>query len=143
MRNIVLALVLSAIGILCGSCKRGKKPSAADFPGTYVAKFSHGTETLLLKPEGAYEQKYTPNSGSVTETNFGNWAFHASPHPIIYLENALLFDTRSNQPQIPPTRTVLALQIKTWSKEVELVINDEESLGYLKQPLPQPSGIQK
>ena len=134
MKSIVLMLLLGIVGLSLMSCGQPTKTTAADFPGTYVAKFSHGSETLVLKSDGTYEQKYVPTAAAATQTNTGKWEFKTSPRPIVYLDDALLFDTRSNQPQIPPIKTALGLGVTRWRNEIELVINDEAGLGYRKQP---------
>ena len=138
MKSIVLMLLLSIVGLLLMSCGQPTKTTAADFPGTYVAKFSHGSETLALKSDGTYEQKYVPTAGAAMQTNTGKWEFKTSPRPIIYLDDALLFDTRSNQPQIPPIRTVIGLGVRRWQNDIELVINDDAGLAYRKQPQATP-----
>jgi hypothetical protein len=138
MKSIMLVLLVGIVGLSLMSCGQPNKTTAADFPGTYVAKFSHGSETLVLKPDGTYEQRYVPNAGAATQMNTGKWEFKTSPRPIVFLDDALLFDTRSNQAQIPPIRTVLGLVVRRWQSEIELVINDEAGLGYRKQPQATP-----
>lgn len=130
--NICLLLV-SVTGLSLMSCGQPNKTKAADFLGIYVAKFSHGSEILTLKPDGTYEQTYIPSASTSTQTNAGGWIYRERPNAFIHLQGALLFDTRSNQPQIPPTRTDLALNVKMGRNGVELVINDDEGLGYRKQ----------
>jgi hypothetical protein len=134
MKSTMLVLVVSIASLLLMSCGQSNKTTAADFPGTYVVKFSHGSEILVLKSDGTYEQKYVPIAGAATQTNAGKWEFKTTPRPIVYLDDALLFDTRSNQPQIPPSRTVLGLSVRRWRSEIELAINDDAGLAYQKQP---------
>jgi hypothetical protein len=143
MKSTMLVLLVSIASLSLMSCGQPNKTTTADFPGTYVVKFSHGSETLVLKPDGTYEQKYVPTAGAATQTNTGKWELKTSPRPIVYLDDALLFDTRSNQPQIPPIRTVLGLSVRRWRNEIELVINDDAGLGYQKQSQATPPAAPK
>ncbi len=129
---------LCFIGWVCmflAGCGQSSKMSSSDLPGTYIAKFSHGYETLVLNSDASYEQRYSSYASTVVLTNDGKWEFYTNPHPFVSLNHALLFDNKSNQPQIPPTRCDLGLNILIWrGGRIELVISEDEGLGYRKQP---------
>lgn len=143
MKSILIVLLIGLLGVTTTSCRQSSKMSATDFPGIYLVKYSHGSETLVLQPDGTYEQKYAPITGAIIQTNTGSWFFHSRPSAFVHLKNALLFDnSRSNRPQIPPKRTDLGLNVLIWWKDVELVLNDEEP-GYKKQAKLTPGNSQQ
>lgn len=131
MKPIPLVILICVACTFLAACGKSKPMSTADFPGSYLVRFSHGSELLTLKTNGTFEQKYTPISGTA-QTNVGTWEFKTIPRPILYLNNAMLFDTRANQPQIPPVRTVLGLGVWSYGKEIELILSVNSDLRYQK-----------
>ena len=73
MKSIGLVLLVSIGGLSLMSCGQPNKSTAADLPGTYVANFSPGSETLVPKSDGTCEQKYVPSAPSAEQTNTGKW----------------------------------------------------------------------
>lgn len=114
----------------------GRKPASdhRTLPGSYVAKYSHGTETLVLNSDGTYKQKYVSNGQTDAEVNSGRWTYGETGGGHVYLDESVFFDNRSNSPQIPRSKGGHSLNIKLWrGGMIELVINDEDGLGYRKQ----------
>lgn len=132
--HLAIMWLFGLVALSLMSCGRAPKTTAADFPGTYIANFSHGSETLVLKSDGTYEQRYVPKASDASQTNAGKWDFTISPSPSITLEDVLLFDTRSNQPRIPPIRAVLGLGVRRFGNQIELIISEDEGLEYRKMP---------
>lgn len=129
---------LCFIGWVCmflAGCSQSSKMSSSDFPGTYIAKFSHGYETLVLNSDGSYEQRYSSYASTAVLTNGGKWEFHATTNPFVVLKDVMLFDNWSDQIKTPPIKSNLGLNILIWrGGQIELVISEDEGLGYRKQP---------
>ena len=120
--------------ITLGSCTRSPTLSSVDFPGTYIITYSHGVESLRLSNDGHYQQSYTATATSKPQTNSGTWRFFKEPDPYVHLDDALLFDTRRNEPQLPPQRTGLGLKVRVrYGGQIELVLSEDEHLGYRKR----------
>lgn len=78
--------------------------------GTYIVKYSHGTETLVLQPDGSYTQRYVSKSNKEPTLNHGKWTLDfIRGANYVTLDEALRFDTGKDQPCVPPDRTMWSL----------------------------------
>ena len=127
MKNLWLSFsLLVAIG-----CRKSEPVAVSEIYGAYSIKYSHGSEQLVLRGDSTFIQTYTPISLGQSFTNQGRWQYNADG-PSVYLADAMLFDSGANQKPAVPGRTGWVLQVLSSNRKIELQVNDQESLYFLK-----------
>jgi len=103
-----------------------------DLYGAYIAKYSFGTEKLILKPNGEYIQEVSLKDETKTLIHKGNWWYDVEFNRVS-LDNALIVTDISgrlkkdyNVPinhslRTPVTRILYTIRLATADEGVDLV----------------------
>lgn len=100
--------------------------------GTYVVKYSHGTETLELRADGTYVQRYVASGKIESITNQGKWVLDAAAGEVD-LFDIFKVDTGRDEPEIPPRRTRWLLKVVQRSGRIQMPIDPDRALLFEKQ----------
>ena len=94
MRRIYLVIVLGLVFIL--GCKNSFM--VKDIQGTYVVKYPYGTELLVLKSGGIYEQLFAFNGETLRTINSGNWEIRNIDENQLVLHEPVIVDDGFGNP---------------------------------------------
>jgi hypothetical protein len=86
-RHIALAVGLSALLFGCDRVTP-REFQRSELIGTYEIRYDFGLETLSLREDGLYEQRFVDSSNKVF-TAQGKWTFHGGVNNQIDLENPM------------------------------------------------------
>lgn len=106
-------------------------PERSHLPGTYVVRYPHSTETLVLDDDGSYSQyikPLEPNNPSVRHS--GTWKYERDFRRLV-LEDALLVDDalgRISPSYRTPRKGIWGMPVRRNLRGVVLVVN--EDLGF-------------
>ena len=78
----------------CSEEPSGMQSSATNIPGTYVGRYYGGFETVELRDNGTFRQKFETN-GAIVYTNDGKWTF-SPPNVIHFTPFVYLIDLSGN-----------------------------------------------
>lgn len=99
--------------------------------GTYVVKYRHGSEKLILKSDGTFTQDYMRLENGQSTTNSGKWEFWKEDRAIL-LRDAIEFDKWGEQGKQPSERIVWRIRIAKRFGKISLIIGEEGVLEYDK-----------
>jgi len=125
MRCIITILIASTVIV---GCNRASSPGV---PGTYVAKYSHGTEWLRVSVDGTFEQRFTSPSGN-TLTNVGTWSAPSTNGQVL-MSQFTMFDDGFGKPHPTPRPTLVSLRYETHGRRISLGFNKGLEEVYRKQ----------
>jgi hypothetical protein len=85
--RLALALLMCASLAAC-NLTRSRQFSREELLGTYEIRYDFGVETLVLREDGLYEQRFVDGSGKVF-TAEGKWTYHGGKENQIDIENPM------------------------------------------------------
>jgi hypothetical protein len=100
-------------------------------PGTYVAKYSHGTEWLRLSANGTFEQRFTDGRGSIV-TNAGTWSGPTTNGQVL-MSQYTMFDDGFGNPHPIRQSSLISLRYETRDGHTSLGFNKGLEDAYRKQ----------
>jgi hypothetical protein len=126
-------IAVSAASVTILSCA-GVDPG--ELPGTYTATYSVGTEELVLKAGGQYQQTITTPRGAPLVSS-GGWWFEESTGKL-WLERFIV--AHDGRCQLDPrirdrsdSGTAALTVTKTWRGELQLIANPDYDCNYKKR----------
>lgn len=124
------ASVLLFLFIMAG-CSKERPLTTEELSGVYTVTYSHGKETLELKRDGTYDQRYTGNVIGQTFANQGRWKID-DKFGAVTLIDAVIVDTGFDKLRTPPDRGAWSLNIIRGSP-LALSMNPDRALMFEKQ----------
>ncbi len=129
MRFKAQGLVPLVLLMVAGCAKQLER---SDLVGTYVVNYSHGTETLILKQDGSYEQDYMGKDGKKL-ANTGTWETTGPSYGNVSLFNAMEFDDgHDRQNKAIGHIGVRELPVSSFLGKMSLTIDPDSDANYKK-----------
>src|SRR5229473_2215766 len=124
--QVTIQIVTGLLILLCvtDGCIKAKPLTVSVVSGVYVVKYSHGTETLELRNDGIFTQRYICPAQEQPIVNQGKWALDVVSEEVD-LFDALIFDTGKNEPRNPPLKTRWLLKIIQGSGHIRISIDPD------------------
>lgn len=126
-----LCIICGIVLTLAVGCNQRSAMDTNTLVGQYSVKYPHGSETLRLGDDGKFTQVYTKAENNQSTTNSGTWDLDKEFNKV-FLNGAVLFDTRGGQRSDNPERTTWGLHIVRRFGEISLQIDEEGALEYKK-----------
>ncbi len=125
-----LAVLIFCIFFMAG-CSKERALTTEELSGVYLVKYSHGKETLELKHDGTYSQRYISNLDGQTLANRGRWETGVNGGTVVLID-AIIIDTGFDQLRVPPDKGVWLLNIIRDSP-LALSMSPDRALMFEKQ----------
>src|SRR5260370_24244703 len=81
LRNSIRWLSYFLLFVLSG-CDKSVPLTLRDVAGVYIVKYSHGTETLDLRADGTFAQRYVDKAQGIAVENQGTWNLDAASEQV-------------------------------------------------------------
>jgi hypothetical protein len=134
-----LSCVVCGVAVfLAVGCNKQSGLDTNTLVGQFSVRYPHGSETLQLGDDGKFTQIYIKAENGQSMTNSGTWELDKEFNKL-FLNGAVLFDTRSGQRSDNLERTVWGLPIVRRFGEISLQIDAEGVLEYRRLQPKSPS----
>lgn len=130
MKSFIPLALLICLCCISG-CGPSPKVNAAALVGTYQAKFSFATGTLVLNANGTYQQTVALKAGK-TLTTSGRWRFYNNGDDRIELQNFLSAENAGGLITPRITRTTFNASVESYSDGLDIIVNGDLNEFYTK-----------